>query len=199
MYKRSRKDLIGPLNFFNILPLNMQCLRNKTNELNIFLSDNNFDVLCINEHWLANEEIDHVNINDYILVSNFAGKNTIHGGLAIFSSKNYNSYPISLVNKLSIELHCEIVGIMSNNEYQIITVYRSPTLGEMDIFLQRLSSALNILSKKGMNTVVMGEFNVHFHNPDKNTYVLLNVFRSFGFFPLNILQLVKLVALITYL
>lgn len=148
------------------------------------ISENNLDVLCINEHWLVSEEIHHVNLNDYILVSNFARKDTIHGGVAIFSSNKCNFHPILQINKLSVELHCEIAGIVYDNDYQIITVYRSPTQGAIDIFLQQLSSALTILSQKSMNTVVTGDFNVHFHNPDNNTHKLLNLFRSFGFSPL---------------
>lgn len=62
-----------------------------------------------------------------------------------------------------------------------MTTYRSPTLGDFDIFLQTLSCALDVISKGNKKAIITGDFNVQFHNPDKYTHALFNLFTSFGF------------------
>ena len=42
-----------------ILHYNVQGLRrNKIHEFDTFLIDKDFDLLCVNEHWLSNDELD---------------------------------------------------------------------------------------------------------------------------------------------
>lgn len=169
---------------FNIFHFNIQCLRNKINEFNVFLSENNFDILCINEHWFLNDEIKYVNINDYNLVSWFTRTNASHGGAAIYCLKKYKCSPTLEINKLSVEIHCELAAAVCEENYQILTTYRSPN-GDFNIFLEKLSVALDILSHKNKKTIVTGDFNVPYHNPDKNTILLTNLLTSFGFLALN--------------
>lgn len=39
-----------------IFHINVQSIRNKVNTLEAHVFDNNIDVLCINEHWLSQQE-----------------------------------------------------------------------------------------------------------------------------------------------
>lgn len=146
--------------------------------------DNYFDILCINEHWLVEDETKFITLDNYSLVSNFSRKNSIHGGVAIFCKKIYNCSPIIQINKLSVDLHCELTGVICDN-FIIITTYRSPTLGDFDIFLQKLTCALNFITQKNKNVIFTGDFNVHFNNPDKYVHALINLFSSFGFIACN--------------
>ena len=124
----------------------VQCLRNKTNELELLLDENKLDFLCINEHWFLNDEISYVCLNNYKFVAHFTRTKSIHGGVAIYCLKRFNCYPNKQVNNLSVELHCEIVGI-SYSDTQILTVYRPPN-GDFNIFLEKLSLALDIITNK---------------------------------------------------
>ena len=45
---------------FKIAHINIQSLRNKIDQLNIFLHDNNIDVLCVTESWLTSDIEDNV-------------------------------------------------------------------------------------------------------------------------------------------
>ena len=47
---------------FSVFHYNVQCLRNKAHQIEAFLFDKNYDILCINEHWLSNDEIKCINI-----------------------------------------------------------------------------------------------------------------------------------------
>lgn len=159
-------------------------MRNKTDELEVFLDENKFDFLCINEHWLLNDEISCICLDNYKLVSHFSRTNAIHGGVAIYGLKRYNCSPIKHVNSISSELHYESVGI-NYNDFQILTVYRSPN-GDFNIFLEKLSLALETITSKNKTKkiIVTGDFNVHFNTNERNTLLVLNIFISFGFYPI---------------
>lgn len=77
-------------NSFKILTHNVQCLTNKIDMLNIFLSNGNnkFHVLALNEHWMSEEQIKHVNILGYTLVSSFCRDKGNHGGVCILIEKS---------------------------------------------------------------------------------------------------------------
>lgn len=173
-----------PNSLFNIFHLNIQCLKNKVIDLNVFLIDSNIDILCINEHWLVEDEVEYITLEGYYLASNFSRKSNIHGGVAIFCKNIYNCSTITQINKLSVELHCELTGVVCD-KFIIITTYRSPSLGDFDIFLQTLANVLNFISQKNKNVIFTGDFNVHFNNPDKHVHAIINIFSSFGFIACN--------------
>lgn len=174
----------SPNSLFNIFHLNIQCLKNKVIDLNVFLIDSNIDILCINEHWLVEDEVEYITLEGYYLASNFSRKTNIHGGVAIFCKNIYNCSTITQINKLSVELHCELTGVVCD-KFIIITTYRSPSLGDFDIFLQTLANVLNFISQKNKNVIFTGDFNVHFNNPDKHVHAIINIFSSFGFIACN--------------
>lgn len=174
----------SPNSLFNIFHLNIQCLKNKVIDLNVFLIDSNIDILCINEHWLVEDEVECITLEGYYLASNFSRKSNIHGGVAIFCKNIYNCSTITQINKLSVELHCELTGVVCD-KFIIITTYRSPSLGDFDIFLQTLANVLNFISQKNKNVIFTGDFNVHFNNPDKHVHAIINIFSSFGFIACN--------------
>lgn len=174
----------SPNSLFNIFHLNIQCLKNKVIDLNVFLIDSNIDILCINEHWLVEDEVEYITLEGYYLASNFSRKSNIHGGVAIFCKNIYNCSTITQINKLSVELHCELTGVVCD-KFIIITTYRSPSLGDFDIFLQTLANVLNFISQKNKNVIFTGDFNVHFNNPDKHVHAIINIFSSFGFIACN--------------
>ena len=113
------------------------------NELEIFLGENKIDFLCVSEHWLLNDEISTICLNGYNLMAYFSRSKAIHGGVAIYCLDRYECTSIKLINSLSTELHCEIVGI-KYNDVNILTVYRSPN-GDINLFLENLSRALETL------------------------------------------------------
>lgn len=119
----------------------------------------------------------------YSLVSQFSRRNSIHGGVAIFALQKYSFKTVSQVNKLSVEIHCEFAAAISD-DLLIMTVYRSSAGGDLEIFSERISLALKILCDKNKKTVVTGDFNVYFGSGNKDSTHLLNLFISYGFYPL---------------
>ena len=77
-------------NRLTIFHQNIQCLRQKVGELEIFIrmSLSNFDFLCISEHWMNEDEFsNNFNILSMCPVSVYARKVHRHGGVAIFAKQ----------------------------------------------------------------------------------------------------------------
>lgn len=156
--------------------VNIQSLKSKISEFEIFLQNYNFGFLFVNEHWCKYDEIGYLNICNYDLISSFCRRDHIHGGVAIYALKVINNcVSLDNINNLSIEIHCEMAAAAYKN-IKFMTVYRSPD-GNFDMFLERLNTALNFLIKNTKIIFVTGDFNVHFHEKnDKNASTLINLF-----------------------
>lgn len=168
---------------FNILHLNVQSIRNKINEIEVFIAKNvYYDFLLFNEHWCTQDELRYLCINNYTLVSEFSRTKFSHGGVAIYALRKYKCSLIPQINTISDELNCEISAIYTENA-KLMTVYRSPN-GDFNIFIEKISIALDILTKGNKFIFVSGDFNVQFqNNNDRNAQILINLFRSFGLTP----------------
>jgi hypothetical protein len=118
--------------------LNIQCLRNKIQELEIVLETNKFDILCFEEHWLVESEVSCFTVGSYSVAEYFARKNHIHGGVIQFVNSSFECIPLPTVKTLSIEIDCELVGtFIPSLDVYIITVYRSP-LGDFNMFIETM-------------------------------------------------------------
>lgn len=160
-----------------ILHLNIQCVRNKTQELEVFLKENKYKILCLNEHWLNKNELETIKILDYRAISGFCRTERKHGGVSIFSNnKAAECLPIKTDN-ISQELHCEISGIVCEN-IQIITLYRAP-LGDFNVLLEKISVLLDRLDRS-KQIILTGDFNVKFNTGDPKALQLCNLLDSYG-------------------
>lgn len=70
----------------NIVYQNIQCLRNKIEEVEEMTAKENIDVLCLTEHWLSREEVLFCKINDLKLISSYSWETAIHGGCSVFAT-----------------------------------------------------------------------------------------------------------------
>ena len=164
---------------FSVFHYNVQCLRNKAHQIEAFLFDKNYDILCINEHWLSNDEIKCINICNFVNVSDFSRKFRSHGGVAVYarlSTVSVCSLPFDIAS-LSIEIDFETAGAICNG-VQVVTIYRSPQ-GDYDRFLNRLDMLLKKLNmSKGV--VLTGDFNVHFESSCRRAKLLCDLCTSYG-------------------
>lgn len=166
---------------FTLLHQNIQCLRNKVQELEVYLKDKAIDFICLNEHWLSTIETDIVKPKGYSVISSFCRSTKTHGGVSILVREGIKCSPLSAnIINLSEEVHCEIAGI-EINEYQIITIYRSP-LGDFQNFLEKITLMLDKININ-KKTILTGDFNVKFDTNDYNAVQLCNLCQSFGLMP----------------
>ena len=76
------------MNKVSILNQNVQCVRNKIELIEATLHLNEIDVVCIQEHWLKNEEKNFININGFNLGAIYCRSDNKNGGVAIFYRQN---------------------------------------------------------------------------------------------------------------
>ena len=134
---------------FKILHLNCQSIRNKIDELEIHLiSDANFsavDVMCITEHWLREQELPMVYLDDYLCTSAFCRINLEQGGVLTLVHKNLEqkekTHTLYLNEEKKFE-HTVIEVKKGTNLYIIVTLYRTPD-SSIEIFLSKLDILLD--------------------------------------------------------
>jgi hypothetical protein len=90
--------------------LNIQCLRNKIQELEVILEINKFDILLFEEHWLVESEANYFRVGSYSIAEYFARKNHIHGGVIRFVGSSFEYIPLPTVKDLSVEIDSELRG-----------------------------------------------------------------------------------------
>jgi exonuclease III len=159
--------------------INIQCLKNKCNELILFLRDNNnIDIITVNEHWLKPDELvyTHTRIDNFFIASSYCRPRTKHGGVLILLKKGIKSVPRQDINKLSKEVDCELCAIEIPS-WIIVTVYRSP-LGNFEDFITIFTAVCELWAKNKNKTVIItGDFNININkdNAKKNSFIdLLN-------------------------
>lgn len=170
---------VGVYNGLRILYANVQGIRNKTLEFETLLRDEKISIFCISEHWLVNDKFEALNIPGYRAASGFCRSENKRGGVAIYTMEGID-YESLNIEGLSVEMQCEVSGIfLKQFNLQVVTVYRSPS-GVVDIFAGVLSLVLDKLSPINQ-TVVAGDFNVHFENvKDLDALDLCSIFSSYA-------------------
>ncbi|KAJ8913912.1 hypothetical protein NQ315_005709 [Exocentrus adspersus] len=113
-------------------------LHNPLNPL-VFLSENDFDVLCLCEHWLVYNDLLQVNISNFTLISSYCRELTnSHGGVAIYSQSNVKLTGVN-VDNFCVSQHAEFCAAeIDEKNTVIVSVYRSSSAGDITIFKEQL-------------------------------------------------------------
>ena len=167
-----------------VLNHNVQSLRNKKEELDIFVNEENnqFDVLAFTEHWLNKYEIDLYHLNEYKLISCFCRSLNRNGGSRIFV-KNNNSEGCRERSDLSnfskencFELSAIEYRLTDNKHTIILCVYRPPSSDVWE-FLKRLEEVLSKI-RHDRQVIICGDFNIDFLKDTRSKQILLSLLQS---------------------
>jgi len=87
--RNSRNKISTMKPYLSVLHQNIQSTGNKQIgvDLALKLNLNNTDVLCFTEHWLKEDYLKLINLDQYKLVSYFSRKIHNHGGTCIYVKK----------------------------------------------------------------------------------------------------------------
>lgn len=164
-----------------LLHINIQSIRNKTNELEAYLAakEPNVEVICISEHWLKESELEYLKVSDFTVASFFSRTEFTHGGTLILIKKSLEFRSLNNLSRLSIEKHCEIAAMkIKLLNVIILTIYRSP-LGDFNIFINNLEKLLSSVSNDS-KIIICGDFNVKFNTGNPQNVTLIDLFKTFG-------------------
>lgn len=169
---------------FQVLHQNIQCLRNKTNEIGVCLESLQCkpDVLCLSEHWLNIVEESTIRIDGYRMVSCHSRREMKHGGVCIFALEGINCEKVTLIEDISIDgqIECACIKIPSI-KCICLCVYRT-NLGNVNIFLEHLDQALGLLTNKfkSYRLVCCGDFNVNLLEKTHASEIFLDTLKSYN-------------------
>lgn len=166
---------------FSVCYLNIQCLRNKVHLLDAYLSDSDYDLVCLLEHWLADDEIGCLDFTDYHIVSYFCRSVRSHGGVAIFARKSLKCDNMAWAAKLSVEFACELSGVyLPERNVYVLAVYRTG-VSDVAVLETVLVQVLNkILKNPSASIILGGDFNIRFDKNDVVSLRFLTFLQSFG-------------------
>ena len=159
--------------------INVQSLLNKVDEIQVFSQVENVDIICITEHWLKNKNVCDVNIPGYKICSHFSRNVHIHGGSLILCKDVIcnNVTEILKIKKYSVESHVEMCGIIYNN-IAIMCAYRPPN-GELDIFFENITAAVEVVMKQTQLLIFCGDFNIDYVKDSLAKQTLCDILSSF--------------------
>nr|CAI5831929.1 unnamed protein product [Callosobruchus analis] len=169
----------------NMLFLNIRSLSCKLDELELQIGEKNYDILCLCEHWLTDQNIEQCNLNNFNISNYYCRKLTKGGGVMIYAKDNIVTKKISVIDSLSEEKHCEIVGVeIKDPNIIILCTYRSPNC-QLNIFFDCFAKALDFLSSQDKPIFIYGDFNIDILADDQGSNEFLNLVNSYGYSFLN--------------
>jgi len=128
----------------SIFHQNVQSINNKLLELNIILQTEltEVDVLCLSEHWLREEYIELISIDEFKLTSNFSRSKSIRGGTCIYVKHYLQTKEVNYIKGISKEKDFEMTAVkILDYNLIVVYVYRSPD-GDFSVFLRSLESVI---------------------------------------------------------
>lgn len=163
--------------------LNVQCLRNKTAEVELLCSQNKVDFLCLCEHWLTNDEIVYYRHLSNLRLINHYCRESPWGGVAIFmrGDLDYETKGIDL-SAYCESMHAEFAGsLIPELSLIVVAMYRSPS-GSMDRFLHLLESCLVFLVSLEFTIVIGTDHNINLVSSSSEKLAFVNLLRSFNLY-----------------
>lgn len=123
---------------------NIAGLRSKELELELYMTSNNIDIICITEHWLKSHEL-MFSFSDHQVGSAFCREHLIRGGSLILLNKQIKFKERKDIVHHSVERHIEIACV-ELEQFIVISAYSPPT-ASFDIFEKVIEEILFKLSK----------------------------------------------------
>ncbi|KAK9877311.1 hypothetical protein WA026_017703 [Henosepilachna vigintioctopunctata] len=161
-------------------------MRNKIAEIELVMETikNVPDIMCITEHWMTKDEIQFLNIQGFIVMSNFSREKYIHGGTCILVKEDIKDFEeVPYINEMSIEKEIEGSCIVSRNRKLVImSIYRT-CLGNVQIFFEQLDEILKRIDKEftKYHIVICGDFNINLLGESQASYDLTDMMGSYNF------------------
>jgi len=160
-----------------ILRHNVQSLFNKKNEITLMLSVDrmHINVLCLTEHWLSEDQLKVVYIDNFNLVSKYCRTTSLLGGSCIYVNNKIQSKEVSWFNKVGRGKVFEISVIELLEFHTILAcIYRSPESDFYD-FLNKLEELIVKVYSKGKYSILCGDWNVNFLHMNGKLQYLQNL------------------------
>lgn len=151
-----------PQNKFSLLHINCQSLRNKFDSFSLFIDslDIRFDVLCVTETWLYDNELPFFRLDGYTFLG--TQRNTRGGGAGAFVRCGLDVKVLAAeVGGADVHSFDLAVGDFSKQQnIRVTVIYRQPST-DVNSFLHDLEPLLSSLSS---SHIITGDINIDMFN-----------------------------------
>lgn len=166
----------------------MQSLKNKTHILESLLDNKPYNVVCLTETWIRNDQKGIITVRRYEFSSTFCRQNHRGGGTAILTRTGLNCKKLPDITNLSIEYVVECCAIeIKSPKLIIILVYRPDR--NIEQFFNFLNQLLKLITLKYRNKrlIITGDFNLDYLKKAKEYQKLNNIMTE-----INLHQIIKI-------
>lgn len=166
-----------PLNIIKnikILYMNARSIKNKMDEIEILINNEQIDILVITETWVKINEINFYNFHSYTPA--YATREKRGGGLGIFV---HNKLKFNIEEKIENEISYMAVCIKSFG-ITICGIYRPPSL-PLNSFFEFLDNKLENLESKYLNCFFFADMNIDILKNSNNSMKLLEIYKTNNF------------------
>ncbi|KAG5894704.1 hypothetical protein JTB14_034752 [Gonioctena quinquepunctata] len=137
----------------------------------------NVDLVCLDEHWMNDHEINTTIIKNFELISYFARTHYKRGGVCIYARHGLNVEPIMI--KRSVEKSFEVCLARmdlpnTKNKIWIMAVYRTPD-SDFKGYICNLESLLHEIYNTSDQYIICGDVNVNFLEESTMKFSLTNL------------------------
>ncbi|XP_050507785.1 uncharacterized protein LOC126885309 [Diabrotica virgifera virgifera] len=167
--------------YFKIICVNAQSITNKSNRIELILSSEDPDVLCVSETWCSDLNKDIFCFQNYNQVASYTRKDKCHGGVSIYIKYCLFCKPQVFLNTMAEELHfeCCVTFSLKDGMCCLINIYRAPS-GDIEIFVNKLYSCLNYCFKHFKTIILCGDFNIDYLKDSREKVLFTDLIQSFN-------------------
>ena len=177
---------LNKYNYFSLMHLNIRSLQKNFDTLSEFLNQINsypFSIIGLTETWLHSATPPIFEIDNYTLehIDRKQGKG---GGVAFYI---HNNLKYKLRRDICVEgIESMFIEITVNNiKNRIVGILYRPPNNVVDVFLDRLESCLEAVSRENKEIFIMGDFNIDISLPHTaQGQSFINLLSSYTFIPL---------------
>lgn len=170
-----------------ILHINLQSLRNKTEVFELLIHNYACHIICINEHWLNDDELAYYIPINFRLLTSFCRKKYKNGGVAVLVEKSvdFEINPLDIA-EYTIEKEFENCGIiLPKLKIIVLCVYRLPNITVTKSLEQWEKLLLYLHKFQKYKIVFIGDINVDVSKNNNESVDLNNFFMSYGYNIIN--------------
>lgn len=173
---------------FKTIFININGLSNKKEQMELFLNEEEPDILMVAEHNLTGDNINMLRLNNYRLGHYYSRTLLKKGGVAIYVNNAVCLEEIKVlnlgknINEEQVFESCEIQINLGrpSRKFVVASIYRSPIQGNLNAFLDKLDEYLDRLRTNFPEVVVGGDFNIDLFVENHNKSKFLNIIKSHG-------------------
>jgi len=135
----------------------------------------NANMLCFTEHWLCEDQMNVLNLDQFKLVSKFCRSSSASGCSCIFTKNTLQTKEINYLSSLGSVKVFEVSAVeLADFDIILACIYRSPD-SDFYEFVGKLETLITRVFSKGKRLILYGDLNINILQHSGKLQELLNL------------------------